>query len=114
MKPPRHATHTPQLTATSAIVAYGGEIARLSPPQREKRRREKASERLRLRTGRRGRRRSRPRGEPFSACSRGSFGARLRNRWPQYGHSVMYGLTSDPHCLHTTNRSAPEDIVAPF
>src|ERR1039458_7454481 len=22
----------------------------------------------------------------------------------------MYGLTSDPHCLHTTNRSAPEDI----
>jgi hypothetical protein len=27
---------------------------------------------------------------------------------------VMYGLTSDPHCLHTTNRSAPEDIVGPF
>jgi 5-dehydro-2-deoxygluconokinase len=45
---------------------------------------------------------------------RGSFGARLRRRLPQYGHSVMYGLTSDPHCLHTTNRSAPEVIVNPF
>jgi hypothetical protein len=47
-------------------------------------------------------------------CTRGSFGARLRRRLPQYGHSVMYGLTSDPHCLHTTKRSAPEDIVDPF
>jgi hypothetical protein len=47
-------------------------------------------------------------------CTRGSFGARLRRRPPQYGHSVMYGLTSDPHCLHTTKRSAPEDIVDPF
>jgi hypothetical protein len=23
----------------------------------------------------------------------------------------MYGLTSEPHCLHTTNRSAPEVIA---
>jgi hypothetical protein len=38
------------------------------------------------------------------------LGARLRRRCPQYGHSVMYGLTSDPHCLQTTNRSAPEDM----
>jgi hypothetical protein len=34
-----------------------------------------------------------------------SFGARLRSRLPQYGHSVMYGLTSDPQDLHTTKRS---------
>jgi hypothetical protein len=27
---------------------------------------------------------------------------------------VMYGLTSEPHCLHTTNRSAPEDITDSF
>jgi hypothetical protein len=46
--------------------------------------------------------------------ARGSLGARLRSRFPQYGHSVMYGLTSDPHCLHTTNRSAPEVIVDSF
>jgi len=26
--------------------------------------------------------------EPASACIRGSFGARLRSRCPQYGHSV--------------------------
>src|ERR1035441_4141693 len=26
----------------------------------------------------------------------------------------MYGLTSDPHCLHTTNRSGPDDIVISF
>src|SRR6202161_3222345 len=26
----------------------------------------------------------------------------------------MYGLTSDPHCLHTTKRSAPEVIADPF
>src|ERR1700722_7435839 len=26
----------------------------------------------------------------------------------------MYGLPSDSHCLHTTNRSAPEVIVNPF
>jgi hypothetical protein len=44
----------------------------------------------------------------------GSFGARRRSLVPQYGHSVMYGLTSEPHCLHTTNRSAPEVIVNSF
>ena len=37
--------------------------------------------------------------------SRSSLGARLRTRWPQYGHSVTYGLTSDPQFLHTTKRS---------
>jgi hypothetical protein len=26
---------------------------------------------------------------------------------PQYGHSVMYGDTSEPHFLQTTNRSGP-------
>src|SRR4051794_33802704 len=34
-----------------------------------------------------------------------SFGARLRSRWPQYGHSVMYGLTSARQFLQTTKRS---------
>ena len=48
------------------------------------------------------------------AFAGGNFGARLRNRVPQYGHSVTYGLTSEPHCLHTTNRSAPEVIATPF
>jgi hypothetical protein len=48
------------------------------------------------------------------AFTGGSFGARLRSRVPQYGHSVTYGLTSEPHCLHTTNRSAPEVIANPF
>src|SRR4051795_6720636 len=38
---------------------------------------------------------------------RSSLGARLRRRVPQYGHSVTYGLTSDPHFLQMTNRSAP-------
>src|SRR5437588_8841511 len=43
----------------------------------------------------------------FSATlpSRSIFGARLRSRLPQYGHSVMYGLTSDPQLLQTTKRS---------
>ncbi len=26
---------------------------------------------------------------------------------PQYGHSVMYGDTSEPQLLQTTNRSGP-------
>src|SRR5215213_6882380 len=38
---------------------------------------------------------------------RSSFGARLRSRVPQYGHSVMYGDTSEPQLLQTTNRSGP-------
>ena len=38
---------------------------------------------------------------------RSIFGARLRTRCPQYGHSVTYGLTSDPQFLQTTKRSAP-------
>ena len=36
---------------------------------------------------------------------RSIFGARLRTRCPQYGHSVTYGLTSDPQFLQTTKRS---------
>jgi hypothetical protein len=30
---------------------------------------------------------------------------------PQYGHSVMYGLTSDPQFLQTTNRSGPPALT---
>src|SRR4051794_10199680 len=33
--------------------------------------------------------------------SRSIFGARLRSRVPQYGHSVMYGETSAPQFLQT-------------
>ena len=42
-------------------------------------------------------------------CS--SLGARLRSRVPQYGHSVMYGETSEPQLLQTTKRSGPLDMV---
>src|SRR3954454_14836981 len=45
---------------------------------------------------------------PFS-----SFGARLRSRVPQYGHSVMYGLTSEPQLLQTTKRSGPLAMGTP-
>jgi hypothetical protein len=38
---------------------------------------------------------------------RSSFGARLRRRVPQYGHSVMYGETSEPQLLQMTKRSGP-------
>ena len=34
-------------------------------------------------------------------------GARLRRRVPQYGHSVMYGDTSELHFLQTTKSSGP-------
>ena len=43
--------------------------------------------------------------------SRSIFGARLRSRLPQYGHSVMYGDTSRPQLRHTTNRSGPLAIL---
>ena len=46
--------------------------------------------------------------------SRSSFGARLRSRLPQYGHSVMYGLTSDWQFLQITNRSGPPVLIARF
>src|SRR5215210_8604824 len=50
------------------------------------------------------------RGRRGGAPARSSFGARLRRRVPQYGHSVTNALTSDPQLLQTTNRSAPLDI----
>jgi hypothetical protein len=42
-----------------------------------------------------------------SSPTRSSFGARLRSRVPQYGHSVTYGLTSEPQFLQTTESSGP-------
>jgi hypothetical protein len=49
--------------------------------------------------------------------SRSIFGARLRIRVPQYGHSVMYGLTCEPQFLQTTKRSGllamPFDCTLP-
>src|SRR5438874_12248831 len=44
-------------------------------------------------------------GAAGSPVPRSSFGARLRTRCPQYGHSMTYGLTSDPQFLQTTKRS---------
>ena len=43
----------------------------------------------------------------FGTPPRSSFGARLRRRVPQYGHSVMYGETSEPQLLQMTKRSGP-------
>src|SRR3954468_1014035 len=59
-----------------------------------------------MRTWRSRRRRPRGRGSEI-VPSRSIFGARLRSRVPQYGHSVMYGDTSEPQFLQTTNRSGP-------
>src|SRR2546423_8668914 len=50
--------------------------------------------------------RRRRRGRASGSAARSSFGARLRTRWPQYGHSVTYMLTSEPQFLQTTNSSA--------
>ena len=75
----------------SAIVAYGrrsGLMPGISP------RRSGAS-------------RGRARRGGFGVPPRSSFGARLRSRVPQYGHSVMYGDTSEPQLLQTTKRSGP-------
>src|SRR3954451_7346649 len=46
--------------------------------------------------------------------SRSIFGARLRRRVPQYGHSVIYGLTSEPQFLQTTKRSGELAIYPPM
>ena len=47
----------------------------------------------------------------WSMSEGSSFGARLRTRWPQYGHSVTYMLTSEPQFLQTTNSSASLTVV---
>ena len=67
-----------------AVGADPGDLARAQRPE----------PRARLRGG-------------FGVPPRSSFGARLRSRVPQYGHSVMYGDTSEPQLLQTTNRSGP-------
>src|SRR5215468_3214779 len=41
----------------------------------------------------------------FGVPPRSIFGARLRTRCPQYGHSVTYGETSEAQFLQTTKRS---------
>src|SRR4051812_1050619 len=81
-------------TSTRTIVAIGLPSVRMpgiSPGRR------------RLSDGGDGRRRRCLGG--FGVPPLSSFGARLRSRFPQYGHSVMYGLTCSPQVLHTTNRS---------
>ena len=42
---------------------------------------------------------------------RSSFGARLRSRAPQYGHSVTYGLTSEPQFLQMTLSSVSLMVI---
>src|SRR5690242_3578015 len=84
--------------AISAMVAYGRPDSIAMPGISP--RRIRGSERVRRRFGAAG-----------SPAPRSSFGARLRTRWPQYGHSVTYGLTSDPQFLQTTKRSAPRDMA---
>src|ERR687897_3812722 len=63
---------------------------------------------------RRGPRRGREALGGFGVPPRSSFGARLRSRVPQYGHSVMYGDTSEPQLLQTTKRSGPLAIGLRF
>jgi hypothetical protein len=43
---------------------------------------------------------------------RSSFGARFCTRAPQYGHSVMYGDTSELQFLQMTKRSGSVDTLA--
>ena len=88
----RHRSAPTIPATTSTIVAYGrvsGRMPGISP---------------RLSRGNEDGARSR---RSATRPSRSSFGARLRSRFPQYGHSVMYGLTSDPQLLQTTKRSGP-------
>src|SRR5437588_7188008 len=88
----RHSRQPTIPTTTSTIVAYGCDSARI-PGISPRRRRGSAG------AGGRLRRRS------VTRPSRSILGARLRSLLPQYGHSVMYGLTSDPQLLQTTNSS---------
>src|SRR3954447_16511651 len=78
----------------AAIVTCGRSAVRDSPRSRSRRSRRSAARRRRR--SRRLSWASRP------SPRRSSFGARLRKRVPQYGHSVTYGLTSDPQLLQTT------------
>src|SRR3954453_12407112 len=87
-----HASEMPRLAATTAIVIQGrasGRMPGISPGRSG----------LRRSVGMRDRR--------VGRSGRSSFGARFRKRVPQYGHSVTYGLTSEPHFLQMTKRSAP-------
>src|SRR5438045_6073080 len=64
-------------------------------------------------TGARGARRTfAPRGR-LTWPERSIFGARLRRRWPQYGHAVMYGDPSELQFLQMTKRSGSVDTLAP-
>src|SRR3954469_23566867 len=105
--------YVPNIAATSSIVAHGRVTpSALRPGISPGRRRPSRGPRGVVVRARRPRARRRGwRGVP---ASRSIFGARLRTRWPQYGHSVTYGLTSDPQFLQTTKRSAPRAIALEF
>src|SRR5581483_2356460 len=95
----RHSRQPTRPNRTRNIVAYGRESARMPGISPLRRRESEGAGGLRRRR--------------FSATrpSRSIFGARLRRRLPQYGHSVMYGLTSDPQLLQITNRSGPPALT---
>src|SRR4029077_6283747 len=95
----RQIRHPTMPSATSRSVAYGCRSGRM--PGISPRRRRGSDVAV-------GRRLTRSRIRP----SRSIFGARLRSRVPQYGHSVIYGLTSDPQFLHTTKRSGPPVLTS--
>src|SRR5215213_5906532 len=89
-QPARASSVTTTETTISAIVPYGRRSGRIPG----------------ISSRRSGASRGRARLGGFGA-PRSSLGARLRSRVPQYGHSVMYGDTSEPQLLQTTNRSGP-------
>src|SRR5436190_23022855 len=62
----------------------------------------------------RGRRDRRRRGRRLPGAPLSSLGALLRTRCPQYGHSVTYGLTSDPQFLQTTKRSGCDTVFSEY
>ena len=86
-------------TSSAAIVDHRRAASRSSAAAARSASRPRRSAALRRR---RSRASSRTR---TSSPTRSSFGARLRSRVPQYGHSVTYGLTSEPQLLQTTDSS---------
>src|SRR4051812_29078137 len=95
-------------TSSTVAIAETSTIARLTTGRPSARTPGISPGRSRPSDGALGRRRSRSR---RGTAPLSSFGARLRSRWPQYGHSVMYGLTSARQFLQTTKRSGVPAIA---
>src|SRR5687768_8068828 len=97
----------PAAIAISAMVASGlvpsssPRIPELPKPAR------RSSVRSRRSASRRSFRSRRPSRTLISSPSRSRRGARFLSRVPQYGHSVTYGLTSEPQLRQMTLSSGP-------